>query len=75
MSDEESLLDEKLFLRIMISTVQSDIQVDTELACPLPSSGRLGVCFVTSLEIWSASEEPVRWTRDAESQTVKRKTK
>lgn len=51
MSDEESFLDEKLFLRIMISTVQSDIQVDTELACPLPSSGRLGVCFVTSLEI------------------------
>lgn len=35
-----------------------DIQVDTVLVCLPPSSGRWGVYFATSLEIWSTSAEP-----------------
>lgn len=38
--------------------------MDTVLVCLPPSSGRWGVCFGTSLEIWSTSAEPemrVRW--------------
>lgn len=37
-----------LVLSIIIT---GDIQAGTELVCPLPSSGRSGVCFETFLEI------------------------